>query len=108
MTREETIKSIAKTIHRVEFPNSACWFGCNKCSYNGNCDYLKAAEIIYDQYVEAAETEIAKRIFFDIGGVLFSHREDMRNQDIRLGYEWALADARRATYELEKKYKVED
>lgn len=51
MTREEDIKAIAKIIHSVEFPNSACWFGCDKCSYNGNCDYLKAAEIIYDQYV---------------------------------------------------------
>ena len=108
MTREETKKSIAKTIHRVEFPNSACWFGCNKCLDNGSCNYLKAAEIIYEQYIEQAEIETAKKIFADIGDILFPHKADMRNQDMRLGYEWALADARRETYELKKKYKVED
>lgn len=63
MTKEETIKAIAKTIHRVEFPNSGCWFGCEKCSYNGNCDYLKAAELIYEQYVAEANRNETKITF---------------------------------------------
>ena len=66
MTKEETIKSIAKTIHRVEFPNSACWYGCDKCSYAGNCDHLKAAEIIYEQYIEQAEIDTARKFFADL------------------------------------------
>ena len=55
MTKEETILSIAKTIHRVQFPDSPCWFSCNKCNYNNNCDYLKAAELIYEQYIQTKD-----------------------------------------------------
>ena len=98
MTREETIKSIAKTIHRVEFPNSACWVSCNKCSYNGNCDYLKAAEIVYQQYVEQAEIEIARNVFADIRN-LFSRlfNGDIKCQQFNVDF-----------LELMKKYKVEE
>jgi hypothetical protein len=52
MSREQTILAIAKIISKVEFPNSACWYGCNKCLCNGNCNYLKAAELIYEQYIQ--------------------------------------------------------
>ena len=48
MTRQEQIKEIAKIIAKVEFPNSACWDDCKKCFYEGNCNYLKSAERIYD------------------------------------------------------------
>ena len=100
MTREETIKSSAKTIHRVEFPNSACWFGCNKCSYNGNCDYLKAAEIIYQQYIERSEIDMARKIFTDIDKTLdeFQH---FYEQTFRPGLGVGID-------KLKKKYKVED
>lgn len=51
MTKEETILAIAKTINGVQFPNSPCW-SCNKCTHNNNCDYLKAAELIYERYIQ--------------------------------------------------------
>lgn len=99
MTREETIKSIAKTIHRVEFPNSACWFSCNKCSYNGNCDYLKAAEIVYQQYVEQAEIETARKIFAELDDIF--ECLDFRSY-------WDKYSATQSVQKLKKKYRVED
>lgn len=104
MDREETIKSIAKTIHRVEFPNSACWYGCDKCSYNGNCDYLKAAEIIYQQYIERTEIDTARKIFDEIEqniGKRLHIDDHMRTytRDSSVSY--------RMLAELKKKYKVE-
>ena len=101
MTREETIKSIAKTIHKVEFPNSACWFGCDKCSYNGNCDYLKAAEIVYQQYVERAEIEVARRIFADIEQIISGYASNGE-----YGKRLLIIHEDRVE-ELKKKYKVE-
>lgn len=48
MIRQE-IKEIAKIIHKVEFPNSSCWDNCNKCFYKSNCNYLKAAEALFNE-----------------------------------------------------------
>ena len=103
MTREEDIQAIAKIIHSVEFPNSACWFGCNKCSYNStNCDYLKAAEKIYDEKIKCVEVEIARKIFADIEQIVLGYASNGE-----YGKRLLIIHEDRVD-ELKKKYRVED
>jgi hypothetical protein len=64
----------------------------------------------YDKLKEQlsqSQSETAKRIFDDIARVMPS-RGNWNSQDIELGFEWGLAEARKAINELEKKYKKEN
>jgi hypothetical protein len=78
MNRQEEIKELAKIIHGVEFPNSACWFGCDKCLDNSNCDYLKAGEQICDagwrKQIEAKWIPVEKLVP-DWGANIIHHYE---------------------------------
>lgn len=64
----------------------------------------------YDKLKEQlsqSQAETAKRIFDDIARVMPSRR-NWNSQEIELGFEWGLAEAREAINELEKKYKKEN